>query len=71
MTDETLSDRGAVVDRAPQYAGEDTRPTSIKELAGWYIYSFAAETYVICGVLSRVSCAAQKGRGEYRRQNIL
>lgn len=26
------------------------RPTSEKELAGWYMYSFAAETYVICAI---------------------
>jgi MFS transporter, UMF1 family len=32
-----------------RYPGEDTRPTSTKELAGWYMYGFAAETYVICG----------------------
>lgn len=32
-----------------RYAGEDTRPTSRKELAGWYAYAFAAEVYVICG----------------------
>ncbi|KAH6657528.1 autophagy-like protein 22 [Truncatella angustata] len=31
-----------------RYPGEDTRPTSTKELAGWYMYAFAAETYVIC-----------------------
>ncbi|KAI8960779.1 MFS general substrate transporter [Daldinia sp. FL1419] len=31
-----------------RYHGEDTRPTSSKELAGWYMYAFAAETYVIC-----------------------
>ncbi|TGJ80383.1 hypothetical protein E0Z10_g8384 [Xylaria hypoxylon] len=31
-----------------RYPGEDTRPTSTKELSGWYMYSFAAETYVIC-----------------------
>lgn len=36
-----------------QYADEDTRPTSEKELAGWYMYSFAAETYVICGRLNQ------------------
>lgn len=34
-----------------RYPGEDTRPTSKKELAGWYMYAFAAETYVICGKL--------------------
>lgn len=33
----------------PKYAAEDTRPTSSKELAGWYAYAFAAEVYVICG----------------------
>ncbi len=33
----------------PRYLGDDTRPTSPKELAGWYAYSFAAEVYVICG----------------------
>ncbi|KZL81273.1 autophagy protein atg22 [Colletotrichum incanum] len=32
-----------------RYQGEDTRPTSQKELSGWYAYAFAAETYVICG----------------------
>ncbi|KAL8288548.1 hypothetical protein RB597_000599 [Gaeumannomyces tritici] len=33
-----------------RYPNEDTRPTSPKELAGWYMYSFAAETYVICAI---------------------
>lgn len=33
----------------PRFPGEDTRPTSSKELAGWYMYAFAAETYVVCG----------------------
>jgi UMF1 family MFS transporter len=34
----------------PSYHGEDTRPTSRKELAGFYAYSFAAEVFVICGL---------------------
>jgi hypothetical protein len=34
----------------PQYAGEDTRLTSRKELAGWYAYGFAAEVFIICGM---------------------
>jgi MFS transporter, UMF1 family len=34
----------------PQYAGEDTRLTSWKELAGWYAYGFAAEVFIICGM---------------------
>ncbi|KAK7739270.1 Autophagy protein 22 [Diaporthe eres] len=33
-----------------RYAGEDTRQTSPKELRGWYMYAFAAETYVICAI---------------------
>ncbi|KAJ4396906.1 Autophagy protein 22 [Gnomoniopsis smithogilvyi] len=33
-----------------RYPGEDTRPTSVKELRGWYMYAFAAETYVICAI---------------------
>ncbi|KAI8628034.1 MFS general substrate transporter [Xylariaceae sp. FL1651] len=41
---------GALLDS--RYPGEDTRPTSTKELAGWYMYAFAAETYVICAISS-------------------
>jgi len=37
-------------DPAHEYPGEDTRSTSKKELSGWYMYAFAAETYVICGM---------------------
>lgn len=37
-------------DDPSQYAGEDTRLTSSKELAGWYAYGFAAEVFVICGI---------------------
>lgn len=32
------------------YPGEDTRPTSRKELLGFYTYSFAAEVFVVCGL---------------------
>jgi len=42
--------RAANPDDEPSYPGEDTRPTSTKELAGWYMYGFASETYVICGM---------------------
>ena len=42
-------DPGDMPPSNPRYPGEDTRPTSNKELSGWYMYSFAAETYVICG----------------------
>jgi len=34
----------------PRYSGEDTRPTSRKELAGWYSYGWAAEVFVVCGI---------------------
>jgi MFS transporter, UMF1 family len=46
-----MSPRGSLEIGSPpdRYYGEDTRPTSKKELAGWYMYGFAAETYVICG----------------------
>ncbi|PHH74150.1 hypothetical protein CDD80_3285 [Ophiocordyceps camponoti-rufipedis] len=37
---------------SPRYSGYDARPTSRKELFGWYMYAFAAETYVICGIAS-------------------
>lgn len=42
---------------APRYHGEDVRPTSSKELAGWYMYAFAAETYVICGKHVLAGCS--------------
>ncbi|KAL2270198.1 hypothetical protein VTJ83DRAFT_2382 [Remersonia thermophila] len=34
----------------PRYPGDDTRPTSERELAGWYAYAFAAEVYVVCAI---------------------
>ncbi|PYH84934.1 autophagy-related protein 22-1 [Aspergillus uvarum CBS 121591] len=34
----------------PQYPGEDTRPTSKKELAGWYSYGWAAEVFAVCAM---------------------
>ena len=36
----------------PQFPNQDVRPTSVKELAGWYSYAWAAEAFVICGVSS-------------------
>lgn len=35
---------------SPQYPGDDTRPTSNRELAGWYCYGWAAEVFVVCGM---------------------
>jgi len=43
------SEAGGLNASPPRFHGEDTRPTSSKELAGWYTFSFAAETYVVCG----------------------
>jgi len=34
----------------PQYDGEDTRPTSEKELRGFYTYGWASEVFVVCGM---------------------
>lgn len=36
--------------RAPRYAGEDTTPTSHREVLGWYSYGIAAEVFAVCGV---------------------
>lgn len=40
-----------------RYPGEDLRPTSKKEIAGWYMYAFASEVYVICGKLRHLALA--------------
>ncbi|QIX00391.1 hypothetical protein AMS68_005908 [Peltaster fructicola] len=44
--------RAAVDSELPAgaFPGEDTRPTSRKELYGFYAYSFAAEVFVVCGL---------------------
>ncbi|RYP36931.1 hypothetical protein DL767_003179 [Monosporascus sp. MG133] len=49
-----MSPRGSIDSGGPvrRYPGEDIRLTSSKELAGWYMYAFAAETYVICAISS-------------------
>ena len=36
--------------RPPRYEGEDTKPTSERELMGWYAYGLAAEVFAVCGV---------------------
>lgn len=36
--------------RKPRYDGEDTSPTTQKELLGWYSYGVAAEVFAVCGV---------------------
>jgi hypothetical protein len=47
-------------DDPSQYAGEDTRLTSRKELSGWYAYGFAAEVFVICGIGESVLSTGSK-----------
>lgn len=36
--------------RPPRYPGEDTTPTSQREIRGWYAYGIAAEVFAVCGV---------------------
>ncbi|KAJ5097552.1 hypothetical protein N7456_008273 [Penicillium angulare] len=36
--------------RIPLYPGDDPRPTSKKELAGWYCYGWAAEVFTVCAM---------------------
>ncbi|GAB1736209.1 hypothetical protein NU219Hw_g6882t1 [Hortaea werneckii] len=47
--DEQSSD-SSTTSSAAAYPGEDTRPTSRKEMLGFYTYSFAAEVFVVCGL---------------------
>ena len=49
-SDHQMGPDGGFRDDPSQYAGEDTRLTSRKELSGWYAYGFAAEVFVICGM---------------------
>lgn len=53
----TAVDAKAMELKSPRYPGEDVRPTSQKELAGWYSYGFAAEVFIICGIGSSPSVA--------------
>ncbi|KAJ5081084.1 Major facilitator superfamily domain general substrate transporter [Penicillium angulare] len=36
--------------RPPRYVGEDTTPTTHREILGWYSYGIAAEVFAVCGV---------------------
>lgn len=60
LEDEQLQRRASYQRRhhgsaAPAFPGQDVRPTSVKELAGWYSYAWASEVYVVCGVGEWVS----------------
>ena len=43
--------------KEPRYPGEDTRPTTTKELFGFYVYSFAAEVFIVCGIGTARECS--------------
>lgn len=43
-------DNSDETDQQSQYEGEDTEPTSEKELMGWYAYAVGAEAFAVCGV---------------------
>lgn len=36
--------------RRPKYPGEDTSPTTARELQGWYSWAIAAEVFAISGL---------------------
>ncbi|KAL4801402.1 autophagy-related protein 22-1 [Aspergillus unguis] len=47
MREDEATERGLP---RPQYPGDDTRPTSKKELLGWYSYGWAAEVFTVCAM---------------------
>ena len=53
----------------PSYAGEDIRPTSTKEINGWYSYGWAAEVFVVCGIGSFIPITLEQ-LGKSTRHNI-
>lgn len=34
----------------PLYPGDDPRPTSKREIAGWYCYGWAVEVFTVCAM---------------------
>ncbi|PSN62840.1 MFS general substrate transporter [Corynespora cassiicola Philippines] len=51
--EQSISDQTSAMDDSaspPHYEGEDTRLTSDKELSGFYMYGWAAEVFVVCGI---------------------
>lgn len=47
-------------ERDPLYPGDDPRPTSKKELAGWYGYGWAAEVFPVCA-MGMLCCSVSLG----------
>lgn len=48
--DESLTTASRDVEMGSPHDDEDVRPTSKKELAGWYSYGWAAEVFAICAM---------------------
>lgn len=48
-TDDGAEQLTPTISRAPRYEGEDTSPTTPRELKGWYCYGIAAEVFAVCG----------------------
>ena len=49
-TDESDWGRRRLEGRRGTYEGEDTSPTTAREIWGWYCYGLAAEIFAVCGV---------------------
>jgi UMF1 family MFS transporter len=43
-------DEGAAAQPTVRYEGEDTSPTTTRELNGWYAYPIAAEVFAVVAV---------------------
>lgn len=59
--------------RAPRYAGEDTTPTSKREIWGWYAYGIAAEVFAVCGVGSFLPLTLEqlaRERGTFKSSHL-
>lgn len=57
MRDNGITEANRVL---PKYPGDDTRPTSKEELAGWYFYGWAAEVFAVCGIGSFLPIALEQ-----------
>ncbi|KAK0102025.1 Autophagy protein 22 [Cadophora gregata f. sp. sojae] len=53
-------EQGSSRRRAPRYVGEDTSPTTSRELRGFYAYGLAAEVFAVCGVGSFLPVALEQ-----------
>ncbi|KAF7586054.1 Autophagy protein 22 [Aspergillus hancockii] len=59
--------------RPPRYPGEDTTPTSKREIWGWYAYGIAAEVFAVCGVGSFLPLTLEqlaRERGSFKSSHL-